>query len=227
MRRLILVLVLAGATAVTGCGRGLTGNEAAFATRLFGPTLDLSAVRINTSGLVGLVETRFRARPQTTCRERIVPPPQTEILRARTAGIALGNQITVRESLGRPDYARTPSGAMSLGGAMFLAHELTHVWQWQNRALTGYSPLRVGTEHRRGGDPYLFDPDANARFLDFAYEQQASIVEEYVCCAALDPEGARTGRLRALMAQVMTPGAMPRVELVLPWDGVQRRGICG
>lgn len=226
MRRLLLSLVLAGAAAVAGCGRPLTANETAFAARLFGDTLDVAPVRINTAGPVGMIETRFAVRPQTTCRERIVPPPQTAWLRTRTAGMALGNQIMVRESLGRADYARTSDGSMNLGAAMFLAHELTHVWQWQNRAQTGYSPLGVGAEHRPGTDPYLFDTDAHARFADFGYEQQASIVEEYVCCAALDPEGARTRRLRALMAQVMQPDDLPRVALRLPWAGVERRGIC-
>ena len=116
---------------------------------------------------------------------------------------------------------------MSLGAAMYLVHELTHVWQWQNRARTGYTPLRVGAEHTRSADPYLFDTDANARFLDYGYEQQASLVEEYLCCQVLDPEGARTGRLHALLSQVMNPGDLPQVGVILPWDGVERRGICG
>ena len=109
---------------------------------------------------------------------------------------------------------------------MFLAHELTHVWQWQNRATTGYSPLRVGSEHWRGTDPYLFDADANPRFLDYGYEQQASLVEEYVCCVTLDPEGARTERLRGLLAQVMVPADLPAVDVRLPWRDAETRGIC-
>ncbi|GAB4259001.1 MAG: hypothetical protein Kow0013_01320 [Pararhodobacter sp.] len=223
MRRLLPILFLA---ALGACGRPLTPNEADFATRLFGPSFDPAPVRIGTSGLVGLREHRFPARPRTTCRERILPPPEEPWLTGRTAGITLWNHVITRETLARGDYSRMPNGQMHLGAAMFLAHELTHVWQWQNRAVTGYTPMRAGAEHRHGTDPYLFDPSDNARFTDFAYEQQASIVEEYVCCLALDPGGARTGRLRALMAQVMEPGDLPAVEIRLPWSGVERRGIC-
>ena len=84
----------------------------------------------------------------------------------------------------------------------------------------------MGREHFVDEDPYLFEVDASRRFLDYGYEQQASLVEEYVCCTALDPEGARTDRLRALLAQVIEPGALPDRPVFVPWEGVQARGIC-
>jgi hypothetical protein len=90
---------------------------------------------------------------------------------------------------------------------MFLAHEMTHVWQWQNRGLTGYHPARAFVEQVAVDDPYLFAEDGR-RFLDYGYEQQASLVEEYLCCATLAPEGARTERLRRLLREVM-PVAEP------------------
>ena len=43
-------------------------------------------------------------------------------------------------------------------------------------------------------DPYLFDERADRRFLEYGYEAQASLVEEYVCCRALDPSGGRGPR---------------------------------
>ena len=116
---------------------------------------------------------------------------------------------------------------MGLIEAMFFAHEITHVWQWQNRSVTGYTPFRASREHRVADDPYLFDLTTKTRFLDFSYEQQASIVEEYVCCAALDPGAPRTDRLRQLIG-----GAMPLQSLKiprnvrLPWDGAETEGIC-
>lgn len=224
MRRaltLCLLLLLAA------CGRPLTPHEADLASRLFGPTLETGAVRYHRNPLIGLATHRFAARPRTTCRERILPPPEGAVIEGRVAGVALGNHITVRPDLFAADYARDAEGRMSLAAAMFLVHELAHAWQWQNRALTGYSPLRVSREHRAGADPYLFDPDTNPRFLDYGYEQQASLVEEYLCCRVLDPEGARTARLHALLGQVMRPGALPAARVVLPWSGVDPRGICG
>ena len=101
---------------------------------------------------------------------------------------------------------------------MLFAHEITHVWQWQNRATTGYSPLRAAREHEGGADPYLYDINTKAGFLDYGYEQQASIVEEFVCCAALDPTGSRTQRLEALISETM-----PIQDLKIP-DKILIRG---
>lgn len=112
---------------------------------------------------------------------------------------------------------------------MLLSHELTHVWQWQNRKLTGYSPLKAAREHRLSDDPYLFDVDNSRKFLDFGYEQQGSIVEEYVCCRALDPTGGRTARLHGLLAEVMPVSDLPtsrEYSVRLPWAGVELAGLC-
>ena len=211
---------------LAACGRPLTVHETELATRLFGDGLQTQRVRLGASSVIGLREQHFRARPQTTCRERIVPPPDGEWLTGRTAGVTLWNHVTVRDNLMREDYVRLPDGSMPLGVAMFFAHEVTHVWQWQNRATTGYSPLRVGLEHQRGTDPYLFDTDANPRFADFGYEQQASLVEEYVCCVTLDPEGARTGRLFALLSQVMQPSDLQQGIIFIGPPAAAIRGIC-
>lgn len=223
MRALIPALIL---LTLAACGRPLTVHEADLASRLFGDGFDGAQVRLGTSGVIGLREHRFRARPQTTCRERIVPPPDGEWLTGRTAGVTLWNHVTVRPDLLHDDFVRLPDGSMPLGVAMFFAHEMTHVWQWQNRDLTGYSPLRGGLEHQPGVDPYLFDTSANPNFTDFGYEQQASLVEEYVCCVALDPDGARTGRLHDLLSQVMAAGDLPDWPVRIPWRDAPVRGIC-
>tara|TARA_R110002072_G_scaffold9552_5_gene46180 strand:+ start:225 stop:911 length:687 start_codon:yes stop_codon:yes gene_type:complete len=211
---------------LSGCGRALTANETELASRLFGSGFDATQARIGSSGLIGLRETRFRARPQVTCRERIVPPPEGEWLTGRTAGVTLWNRVTVRDDLMREDFVRLPDGSLPLGVAMFFAHEMTHVWQWQNRDITGFSPLRVGLEHKPGVDPYLFDAQSGPDFAEFGYEQQASMVEEYVCCAALDPDGPRTQRLQALLSQVMAPGDLPDWPVRIPWRDARLDGIC-
>ncbi|MFN4100394.1 MAG: hypothetical protein ACK4GT_11525, partial [Pararhodobacter sp.] len=193
MRLLVpLCLILAA------CGRSLTPAETDLAQRMFGPSLDPTTVRFYENGFIGMRTHSFPVRPRTTCRERIMPPAEGPVERGRFAGLALFNTVHVRPDVLRPDFAQRPEGGMSLGAAMYLVHELTHVWQWQNRALTGYTPLRGGLEHLTGADPYLFDPADDVAFLDFGYEQQASLVEEYLCCQALDPEGARTARLQSL-----------------------------
>lgn len=228
MPRLSLCLCLC--LALTGCGRPLTGPEVAFLVDLTGPGLDPAPVRIMQNPLLGLVTQSFPARPRTTCRERVVPPPPGPMIEGRVGGMVLFNRLMVRPDILLDDYSEMPDGRRNLHAAMFLAHEMIHVWQWQNRALTGYHPLRAAREHAVVTDPYLFDEAPGRRFLDYGYEAQASLVEEYVCCRALDPRGARTARLEALIGQAMavTPWTVRAdgAKILVPWPGVQARGIC-
>lgn len=223
---LALLLILA----LAACGRPLTEAEAAYMADLQGDTFDPTPVRIAENPLIGLIVQRYPARPQTTCRERVLPPPDGPVIEGRTAGMVLFNTLHIRRDMSVPDYTLMPDGRRHLYAAMFFAHEMTHVWQWQNRDLTGYHPLRAAREHARIEDPYLFDTTENRRFLDYGYEAQASLVEEYVCCRALDPTGIRTARLESLIAQVMpvTPWQTraDAVETFLPWQGIEPNGLC-
>jgi hypothetical protein len=227
MRILFALLVCLGLAA---CGRPLTEAEAAYMADLQGDGFDASAVRIVENPVIGLGTRTYPARPQTTCRERIWPPPDGPTIEASTAGIVLFNTMHVRPEFSLPDYVAPREGRRSLAAAMFFAHEMTHVWQWQNRGLTAYHPFRAFSEHVRIEDPYLFDPQDARRFLDYGYEVQASLVEEYVCCRAVDPRGARTARLERLIGQVMpvTPlqSRADAVTEVIPWDGADLRGVC-
>jgi hypothetical protein len=226
--RAVLLLILT--LTLAACGRPLTEAEAAYMADLQGETFDPAPVRIAQNPFIGLITHRYPARPQTTCRERVAPPPAGPILEGRTAGMVLFNTLHVREDMLVPDYTLMPDGRRHLYAAMFFAHEMTHVWQWQNRDVTGYHPLRAAREHATMEDPYLFDTSDDRNFLDYGYEAQASLVEEYVCCRAIDPTGARTARLEALIGQVMpvTPwrDRADAVDLFLPWDGIEPRGMC-
>lgn len=194
----ILLFVLAGCT-----GRPLTPAETALLAPLHGRTLDTRSMRLTRAPIVGLFPITYDARPRTTCRERIAPP-LTGRISARTGGIVLFQKLFLSGEAWQRDYASEATGdPLDLAGAMFLAHEATHVWQWQNRGLTGYHPARAFTEQVMEDDPYLLDADPARQFLEHGHEQQASLVEEYLCCATLDPEGGRTLRLRSLLRQVM------------------------
>jgi hypothetical protein len=225
-----VLLLLAICLVLTACGRPLTEAEAAYLADLQGESFDVARVRIVENPVVGLGAHNYPARPQTTCRERIWPPPEGDTIETRTAGVVLFNTLHVRSEYWMPDYVAPLDGRRSLAAAMFFAHEMTHIWQWQNRAVTGYHPYRAFTEHVSIEDPYLFDPDDARRFLDYGYEVQASLVEEYVCCRAVDPHGARTARLERVLAQVMpmTPlqSRADAVTELIPWDGADLRGVC-
>jgi len=144
--------------------------------------------------------------------------------------VAVFNRVLFDKDWFLEDYLPEYPDRMGLIAAMLFAHELTHVWQWQNRKTTGYHPLKAAAEHSPGGDPYLFDISKAPKFLDFGYEQQGSIVEEFVCCRALAPDAPRTKRLHGLISQVMPVAPLTRgrtSDVRVPWDGVDVNGICG
>ena len=225
MRLLILLLCLAA------CGRPLTVSERAYLADIQGDQIDAERVRIVDGHFAGSVTYKIPVRPRTTCQERIWPPmSQARTVTVAPAATVIFNTVLVRDDLFRTDFLKGYPDHVNLLDAMLFAHEMTHVWQWQNRARTGYTPLKSLREHTGSADPYLFDPDNTRDFLDYGYEQQGSIVEEYVCCRLLDPEAPRTVRLRDMIGAHMP---ITRLDTVLeaptirvPWKGVETEGIC-
>lgn len=207
----------------------MTENEAAFARMLHGDTLDISQVRIVDGAPTRAVTFRREPRPRTTCRERILPPATSEIVTSKPAAVAFYNHLLFDKKWYLDDYLPDYPDRIGLIAAMLFAHEVTHAWQWQNRRETGYSPWRAAFEHRGTSDPYLFNLERAPAFNDFGFEQQGAIVEEYVCCRALDPTAPRTARLHTLLAEVMPVQPLPQSRAFavgLPWDGVKIEGIC-
>ena len=219
MRVLVLLLLLAG------CARPLTPGERDFAGHFFGPETVDRTTTFQPVAVVGALSRTYAARPRTTCREKILPPLEGPTFEARTAGITLYNHVVTSPDWYLEDYLAGWPEELDLVAAMFFAHEMTHVWQWRNRQITRFTPLRAGLEHVVSDDPYLFETDGR-RFEDYGYEQQASLVEEYICCQTLDPEGARTARLRALVGAALPLQELPRVRDVrVPYSGALG-GIC-
>lgn len=214
---------------LSGCGRPLTENETAYLATLHGDALDADKVRLGKGALVGSVTFRRKARPRVACRERILPPVTDEIVTAKPAAVALFNRVHFTKDWYLPEYLPGYPERLYLIRTMLFAHEMTHVWQWQNRAQTGYSPLRAAAEHGATDDPYLFDLDSTPDFLAFGFEQQGAIVEEYVCCRALAPQAARTQRLHEMLKGAFPVSDLPRgpeSNVFLPWKDLDLGGIC-
>lgn len=222
MRVLLVLFVFLAA-----CGRPLTPAEQSFAEQLHGPTLDTSKIRAIRGSPVGSFTYRRTKRPRLACRELILPEPEDEIVTVTPVAMVVHNKVFYSRDWYLDDFMQDYPDRIDLLSAMLFAHELTHVWQWQNRSVTGYSPLKAASEHAVSDDPYLFDLTTQVEFLDYGYEQQAGIVEEYVCCATLDPEGERTKRLKSLLK-----GTFPMKELslpdtvLIPWAEAELGGIC-
>ncbi|MEP3297934.1 MAG: hypothetical protein ABJO27_15930 [Pseudoruegeria sp.] len=203
----------------------MTQSEQAFMATLTGETLDTTEIKLIKNDFIGAFPRSRAVRPRTTCREMIIPPITTERVDIRTAGMVVFNKVHLNPDFAISDLMAGYPGQLNLPAAMFLAHEMFHVWQWQHRDRTGYHPFKAAAEHLIE-DPYLFDDTATPRFLDYGYEQQASLVEEFVCCRALDPKGARTDRLKALISQAIPVQPMSQAtEVLVPWDGIEP-GLC-
>lgn len=218
---------------LAGCGRVLTENETQFLSGIHGPDLNTRPIRFHRGNPGGRMTIRIPVRPRTTCQERIWPPQtETRTVTVSPGATAVFHHVLFRTDLYRDDYMDDWPESFSLVDAMLLAHEATHIWQWQNRDRTGYTPLKALREHVRAKDPYLFDQNSAARrFLDFGYEQQGSIVEEYVCCRVLDPDADRTHRLRAMLEQDLPVARLDDLlantkTVQLPWSGLDPHAIC-
>lgn len=197
---------------------------------LMGDTFDPAQARMLEAGFIGMRTREYAVRPQITCREKIAPPPNGPTFQARTAGAVAWTHVLTNPDWTLPNYAPDYPQAVNLPAIMYLAHEMTHIWQWQNRAITGYSPFRGLSEHKAGVDPYLFNPTDEIVFLAMGYEQQAALVEEFVCCRTLAPSAPRTERLYRVLSTVMpvqhpTQTPVPtRISGVD--DGADLVGIC-
>ncbi len=207
----------------------MTPNELAFSSTIFGPDITPSRVRFVNGHIAESYTFRYRARPRVTCMERVFPPPSQPEITTSPGAITLFNKVFYRRDLYLDDYALASDGAANLYALMLLAHELTHVWQWQNRDRTGYHPLKAAQEHASGHDPYLFDIASKTDFMAFPYEQQAAIVEEYTCCRALAPKAARTQRLHDMLAPHLPVANLSEIvenHAFVPWKGARIGDIC-
>ncbi len=222
MRILPLTLLL------TACiGRPITDSEIAFNRALQGETA-VTEARIS-EGLIALPPREIATRPRITCQERLWPAPTTPTVRVSALATTVFNTVHLRENVYAEDFLPSYPDEIYLPAAMLFAHEMVHVWQWQNREITGYHPLRAAWEHTGGRDPYLFDPDTEASFLSFGYEQQGSIMEEYVCCRTLAPASDRTSRLHDMLTDVfdLPPLTEPLAASVrLPYPDIDTSAIC-
>lgn len=235
--RAVLILALAGLM-LAACGRPLTQAEQTYAASYFGDQLDPARVRFVRGHFAQSHRMSYQARPRVTCQERIFPAPKGDSFETSPGAIALFQHVLYRKDLYRGDFTAAwltnpdqpdKGAATNLYDLMLFAHEMTHVWQWQNRDRTGYAPWRAALEHRPGHDPYLFDLNSRPDFLSFPYEQQAAIVEEFTCCRALAPKAARTERLYQMLAKVMPITRLQSridAQAIVPWKGVETEGIC-
>lgn len=202
-------LALLALLAVSACARPLTPTETMVAKSLFGPSLDTSRVTVTAGiGALPLPQPRRAAGPgMSEAREA----PDDICVRKRStrrhwtwpAAFVLREEVFFSYDFYLADtFAGFPE-SVPYPTALIMAHELVHVWQWQNRAETGYTVQGSAGETLESVDPYWFTVDRNAEFLKYGYEQQGAIVQDFVCYALFDAEDPELDELAALLRPVL------------------------
>ncbi len=191
--------------ALAACSRPLTPNEAAFARDLFGDQINLKRARI--AHFPGYVppprplpeEATVLVGTERACVRERVPIGERE----PPSAFALWNLMQFDATLYANDLALQYPERVRFPTTFLLAHELTHVWQWQNRAESGYSPFWGIWEALSLTDPYFSDREDAPEFLAFGFEQQAAMITDFVCFTASNPDHPRRQELRELLLPVL------------------------
>jgi len=206
-RRLALI-ALAAVSLTAGCARGLSPNEVRAAKALFGDTLDTSEITVSAN--LGLLP--LPPEPPAPEGEAAAPaePPKDLCVRKRStkrsyrgpAAFALFNDLYFAERFYTADTFAGFPNSVPYPSSLIMAHELVHVWQWQNRDVTGYSPLISAGESWEQVDPYFFEARGRPEYLSYGYEQQGAILQDFVCYALFDRDSPRVEELARILRPV-------------------------
>lgn len=209
------LIALAALALTSACARSLTQNETAFAKNLFGDTIQIEGIEVLAgAGITPLPRDYPALRDPSKAPEAAPPPrkaPDDLCVRKPSprrywdwpAAFVLDDNIYFSfrwypedAFAGLPDSALYPVSPI-------MAHEMVHVWQWQNRERTNYSPLLSAGESIESKDPYWWVAESGREFLSYGYEQQAAIVEDFVCYALFDPKDAKLDELADLLRPIL------------------------
>lgn len=194
---------------VSACARPLTPNETLVAKGLFGNSLDADAVQIKAG--IGVLPLPRERRPEPGAMPRAVAAPAGLCDRKRStrrsydwpAAFVLGNSVYFSYRYYSPDAFRGFPESAPWPASILLAHELVHVWQWQNRDRTAYTAEGAAGETIAHVDPYWFEAAQRADFFALGYEQQGALVQDFVCYALFDRENPKLDDLAAVLRPVL------------------------
>ncbi len=201
------VFAVCAALALAACERGLTPTETEFADALFGDTLNAGAVTVHAGlGLTPLprpkppppVTEPPRSPPEGFCKR--IPQPRRFTY---PAAFVLYNDVFISHPYYAADTLRGWPVSVPLPQSLLMTHELVHVWQWQNRDRTEYRPAVSAGESVEHDDPYYWEAEADRPFLSYGFEQQAAMIEDYVCYRLFEPGSPRLKELQTLLGPVL------------------------
>ncbi|KAB7610126.1 hypothetical protein F9L33_14615 [Amylibacter sp. SFDW26] len=193
---LLVVFCLVGCTE-----RSMTKKEVAYIDAFHGETVDTESI-IFARGLrwgVRNVLKDIRSNPEMlkSIQENNIDLKDVKSSLLTTAAVVVGNKVYFRSDIYLDDFGDSPFET----DRALVGHEVTHVWQWQNRQETGYNLFKVVSEHIKYKDPYYYDIIPGQKYGEYRFEQQAEMVEDYLLLRLTDPHGNKTKKL----ANVLSP----------------------
>ena len=203
--RLVAFALVLGLAA---CSRPLSEAETAWGEAVLGESFSARAVRItNDLGFFPLPKQgEIKAYKLETSKVRCIqtaPKTSGERKKSLTAAFVRFQTIHYINGYYRADLlASGGHEGLPLGHLLTFVHELVHVWQWQNRERTGYHPTRALMESVFNVDPYFYEVTAARSFFDYGYEQQARMVEDYLCLRIAEPDHPKVAVLSAILGPV-------------------------
>lgn len=201
------------AVSLLGC-RYMTDTEKIFASHIYEGQLNFSEVEIYSPDVSQeAVDARLREALRADLqnnksfnlrglsREQYIEVA-AEKLKRTVPALVLKNRVYYSRDEYRKDFAEGFPYYPRVSELGLFAHELAHVWQYQNRARTGYSLLAVASEHLIYREPYDYVVEPGKKFLDYRFEQQAKMIEDWVRLYYSNWEGTEEYRqLTALISQ--------------------------
>jgi hypothetical protein len=182
---------------VGACDREMTTGEVAYSEQIFTKGLAFQEVRVSgrkergARKLEALLEENLQQIQALSRREESAEKMKSSLFSLLGAdAITIGNSIYFSKDFYTEDFATSTDDSRWL-----LAHELTHVWQWQNRGSTGYSFAKVISEHLKyGDDAYRYRLVAGKKFSEYRFEQQGQIIQCYAMYKRTRPNAPLTAQ---------------------------------
>jgi hypothetical protein len=185
---------------VAACSRPMTDGEIAYTKEIITQGVDFGEVRFS-----GQEKRGIRKAERLLAQEVLEASDSEESVDRLISGLPslFGADAFVIENTVYFDsdvYSSDFSTSTIDSDRWLMAHELTHVWQWQNRDVTGYTFAKVVSEHLNfGNEVYEYTLAQSKRFTEYRFEQQGAIVQCYVMLRQLMPNDPLTVRHESLI----------------------------
>lgn len=222
VRRLVTSLIF---LSLAACSRPMTDGEISYSREILSQGLDFGEVRFSGQEAQGI---RLAERQLAQDVQKILEAPGNEENADRLMSslpslfgadaIVIGNTVFFDRDVYSSDF----STSIIDSDRWLMAHEVTHVWQWQNREVTGYTFAKVVSEHLEfGDDVYEYSLIEGKSFTEYRFEQQGAIVQCYAMLRQIRPTDPLTVRHEQLIRSEFPLDAM--LELIgSDNDGVVR-----